>query len=520
MARNTLALVTLSSLLLAAGCNQPKPSGEPGAVQGAPQPIINGTKDTTHTAVVALLGQQSECSGTVFSVDANSKTAYILSAGHCVNEPGSPADPPQVAIVGNDYASPDVQYDVVKAVAHPNWPNDDTYDFSIITIDWSNKPEPPAIPLITAAQDDLAPGSVVEFVGYGITDTTPGSPGYNNSVRYHKSGPIEKLTQLTVTYDQSAAGVNGGPCSGDSGGPALYTVNGTQVVAAVTSNGDAKCVVYGNSARVSAVLDWINTCISGGDCSMGGGGQTCDQCGQSAVMQGGKCVTQWDACLGDTECLALATCLNACQTQACEDKCTQDHPNGVDKYQTTLQCICTTGCPSECANASFCQKGQPMCGFQADPTCQQCLDGSCCAESKACAADSACVDCFTNPNAPAGCVDENANAKALAGCLNQACPGACGGGMGGAGGAGGAGGSSGAGVGGGNGGAGGSTSNGGSAANGGSTSNGGDGNGDNTTTTTCTCRTGAGSSSSDGSAAFGLGALLVGLLAARRRRAA
>src|SRR5437870_1554737 len=105
VARTTLALVGLSSLLLASGCVVERAPGEHGVARSE-QPIINGTPDQTHTAVVAVLGNQSECSGTVFKIDSNNKLAYVLTAGHCVTDPPSPPDPPQDVRVGNDYNAP------------------------------------------------------------------------------------------------------------------------------------------------------------------------------------------------------------------------------------------------------------------------------------------------------------------------------------------------------------------------------------------------------------------------------
>lgn len=526
VARTSLGLIGLTFLALGTGCVAAPPPEQSAAE--AREAIINGTKDTTHTAVVALLGQNSECTGTVFSVDVNNKVAYILSAGHCVNEPGSPADPPQEARLGADYNNPQTVYPVTNWVAHPSWPQNDNYDYSIITISWANKPQPPSIPLITAAQDNLGPGSTVDFVGYGVTSIS--GAGQFNSLRYHVQGELDQVTSSYVHYNQSNSGqyANGaGPCSGDSGGPALYTVAGVgEVVAAVTSRGDQNCNQEGFSSRVSNVLDWINTCINGGDCAMGGG-VTCDQCAGTETDTGGACASVWNACLNNNACLAFVECLQPCQTQACVDQCAQDNPNGIDGYAATLECLCTTGCVTECADAGFCQGGQPSCGFQSpDTTCQTCLENSCCAQGSTCAADPVCTDCFTNPDADPSCVNTNGPANAFATCLTDNCSVQCGfGGSGGTGGSGaggggvgGAGATGGAGTGGANtgaGGPGGDASNGGGGSDGGSGGNKDDGN----LLANCACRTGAGSTSpgSDGLAAM-LGAALLGVFASRRRR--
>src|SRR5262249_48843376 len=84
------------------------------------------------------------------------------------------------------------------------------------------------IPPLTPAEDHLAPGDTLDFVGYGTTmDGTP------NAVRRHITLPLASVDDLTVRYDQSG----GGPCHGDSGGPGLVTVNGVEKIAAVISRG-------------------------------------------------------------------------------------------------------------------------------------------------------------------------------------------------------------------------------------------------------------------------------------------
>jgi hypothetical protein len=64
----------------------------------------------------------------------------------------------------------------------------------------------------------------------------------------------------------------GGPCSGDSGGPAFVVRNSTEYVAGVTSYGDQDCTLYGVSTTVSEYASWIETFLAGGgneDCTNG-----------------------------------------------------------------------------------------------------------------------------------------------------------------------------------------------------------------------------------------------------------
>ncbi len=208
--------------------------------------------------------------------------------------------------------------------------NGQVYDFAMVTFTWSQN-EPPVIPKMTVDQDDLAAGSDVKFLGYGVTQNNN-----NNSTRYYFDGDLQQVQALTVSYNQSTSGSfanDGGPCFGDSGGPALFNLAGTgELVAAITSYGDQDCTEFGVSGRVSAVEGWIDDYIANG----GGGmsGQTCDQCSQETLSGGGACAGSWNTCLNDSQCLGFVECLNACQTQACADQCVADYPNGVDQYLT------------------------------------------------------------------------------------------------------------------------------------------------------------------------------------------
>lgn len=501
----SLGLVGVSSLFLVLGCavGQPTPSPKEGEPGKTGQPIINGEPDVTHDAVVAVLGTGA-CTGTIIHKDVANKKGYVLTAAHCV------PDPPQVVVRGTNYAN-GIQYPIIDYKAHEQY-DGSVYDFAMVTFTWNNN-EPPVIPITTAAQDNMAPGTNVTFVGYGVTESNQ-----NNSTRFFVDGQLAQVQPLTIAYNQSSSGQypnNGGPCFGDSGGPALLNVPGVgETVAGITSYGDQDCTEFGVSGRTSAVEGWIEDYITNG----GGGmsGQTCDQCFQAATSQGGSCSGAVDDCLNDQQCLGFVQCINDCQTQACVDQCGTDYPNGVDGYLAILACVCDTGCTTECADEPFCQGGgNQECGFTSDvPECATCFEASCCAQGAACAADPACSDCLTG-NADPSCIETNGLAAQFYQCLVQKCATECDVGTGGTGGTGGAGGN---GV-GGAGGAGGGGIGGDGAGGDGSGANGGEGGrDDNNTVAICACRTGAGESSGEGGSALALGAMLMGLLSTRRRR--
>jgi MYXO-CTERM domain-containing protein len=159
---------------------------------------------------------------------------------------------------------------------HPDYWGLSDHDFCLFTISGTDD-STPVIPAMTPEEDSLKVGDMVEFVGYGVTESD-----YNNSERRHVSDDISGLTKGMMSYDQNP----GGPCNGDSGGPALSKVGGGERVSGVTSQGDSWCVEYGESGRVSSVYDsfikpYLGSCVptegggsSGSSSSSSSGGST------------------------------------------------------------------------------------------------------------------------------------------------------------------------------------------------------------------------------------------------------
>ena len=153
---------------------------------------------------------------------------------------------------------------------------------------------------------------------------------------------------LTFNYNQP----NGGPCSGDSGGPQLTL--GTERVAGVTSTGDQNCNIMGTSGRISAVYDsFIMAYINGTPIQP----QNCEQCQQVALNGQGACVGAVEACINHSVCNALMECINACTTSTCVQNCANNNSGGISLYNQIAGCICDTGCVTECANEPICQGG-------------------------------------------------------------------------------------------------------------------------------------------------------------------
>jgi Trypsin len=117
----------------------------------AQQPILNGTLDLTHDAVVYILGDGGACTGTMVKVDATKKVGWVLTAAHCIN---TGANQPTLVIQGNDVGALPNQlrrYTVLDAAAHPSYnPNTLTHDLGMVRV-YGVDAQTPVIPVATAS---------------------------------------------------------------------------------------------------------------------------------------------------------------------------------------------------------------------------------------------------------------------------------------------------------------------------------------------------------------------------------
>ncbi|MFP6686766.1 MAG: trypsin-like serine protease [Polyangiaceae bacterium] len=298
-------------------------------------PITNGQLDTTHDAVVAVLSNGGSCSGTIIHVAGG--YGYVLTAAHCGT--------PKTVVLGTNYASSNAtKYQVVGFLKHPKY-NQVLLDVMMVKFAGATA-STPVIPAMPPGLDNLTAGTSITHVGYGKAGPAPGS---NNSKRHQIAATLSAVQLLRIEYDVS----NGGPCSGDSGGPQL--VSSPEIVAGVTSGGDEGCVGLGVSTRVSAVHDhFIQPYLSGGTTQP----LSCDACQQVSTSGDGSCKYKVDGCYNNPLCEELVTCLQACSTVFCQQICLDNHSAGIDIYNEIIDCVCQSGCASECAGDDYCVNGK------------------------------------------------------------------------------------------------------------------------------------------------------------------
>lgn len=358
----------------------PTTSPAPRTAEGR-QEIVGGTTDTKHTAVVALLmidsqnpGAFGTCTGSVVKVAGT--VGYVLTAAHCCGgDPQNAGMKPSLVVMANDYgpyeqdlgnANPaPPSYPVIAgSVAYDPAYNGMTHDFCMLQFAGASAATP-TLKLPTAS-DGLTPGASVEFVGFGKTS---GSATNQNSVRYHVTASLDQqLSSLAVRYSESG----GGPCEGDSGGPALYPAGAAQsqqTVVAATSYGDPSCASYGVSSRVSSAMGtggFISSYLAGTPLPPPPPASSCSACQSKALSAAGACQGAVQACESDASCVALATCVQNCDPNdsSCIQGCASKNSKGVGAYVAIDDCVCTTGCVTECA--SQCSSTTPTTPSTAD----------------------------------------------------------------------------------------------------------------------------------------------------------
>lgn len=232
---------------LSLGCAAETHSGAPEPLGSGCSRIVGGAPDGSHGGVVALLdaGGALACSG---SLIGHAGGAVVLTAAHCLENPIAGA------AIGSDYAAPEVFLPSLSQFAHPDFDrHTGGFDFGLVVLDGVTDASS-WLALPSTTNDELSPGTRVEFVGYGSTAAVNA-----NTERRAVSGKVARVTPTTFGYGQT----QGGPCSGDSGGPALAEVDGRSVLVGVTSSGDESCWVSGVSARVSAAAEFVAAALGG-----------------------------------------------------------------------------------------------------------------------------------------------------------------------------------------------------------------------------------------------------------------
>lgn len=219
------------------------------------QEIIGGTTATGDSSIVALFihapgaTSGSLCTGTVIA------PRKVLTAAHCVDPRIVGAGQVTEVVVGTTLSgSP--RFAVSSTVFNPAWnPNNlqAGRDVGIVTL-----AEPIAlapIPIIQTPYSDALAAQPIRIVGFGTNNHTGGGAGTKRTATTNVVDFDNAVIQIGTTSRQT--------CHGDSGGPALQTINGVETVVGITSFGMDLLTIFqcfggGFDARVDADLAFIN----------------------------------------------------------------------------------------------------------------------------------------------------------------------------------------------------------------------------------------------------------------------
>lgn len=337
--------VLLALLLCSAACQD---AGD--TIGSQSEALIFGDVDDGHPSAVALSRSgHAFCTGTLVS------PSVVATAAHCVDM--LVGDPEVTIFFGTDIESGGTRIAVQDTIAHPMWTGDLSggHDVGLLLMNYPMK-EIDAIPLSTFDMTGLI-GTEVERVGFGIYDAaTRAQDG-------KKRAGVTTVTSVPAGADTFIAGDQDLiTCSGDSGGPAYITVDGTTYLAGVHSfglegctsphNGDTRVELYGEDF----MQPWIqaNDPSCGADlfCAAVGctGDPDCEPCGPDGTCTTGCALPDVDCKdrnLGD-----LCRASSQCTTDSC-----------VVWREEAQTSFCTEPCDpanDTCPAGMSCQNIQPL----------------------------------------------------------------------------------------------------------------------------------------------------------------
>ena len=275
--RHNLAAIALLAALGAAGWScEAQRLGEVQPVTTQSRPIINGTPDDSaqHMAIVMLYnrGNGSMCSGTLIA------PRVVLTAGHCVYG----TNPRSIEVCFGTSADYDCDWHAVsEGAVHPaydpgNGTNPPRNDIALLRLSGPApsgvQPIPVLPPNLGLTQADVSPNPIqVTFVGFGMDEH--GNTGTKLTITL----PLAQVCtgpDICFLEAGNVGGIaapmtlgfliqNGGPCSGDSGGPALVQRGGSTYVAGINSYGDQNCQAVNFGTYATAHWNFIQNFIQG-----------------------------------------------------------------------------------------------------------------------------------------------------------------------------------------------------------------------------------------------------------------
>ena len=217
-----------------------------GSLAPAARAIIGGSVDSGDPAVALMVNTSSItlCSGTLIGPQV------FLTAAHCVADD---LDSSHYQVLGgaDPLTSADWTASVTSVVPNPAFDSGSgAHNEGVLLL--ATAPPVGHLPWLASDPGGIyAPGVPFTAVGYGVTD---GQTQTGNGVKRSVDLVLGTIDPATFLSDSTGGK---GPCSGDSGGPALGLVNQIETLIGVISQGDQACGQFAIYARTDADENFI-----------------------------------------------------------------------------------------------------------------------------------------------------------------------------------------------------------------------------------------------------------------------
>jgi MYXO-CTERM domain-containing protein len=240
---------------------------QPGEVS---QPIIGGVADNGDPSIVLVLGENNQgesiCTGEVVSPHV------VLTAAHCV-DPATVGNGVTFYIFkgsdlnNNAQANNQANFVTVKETHYDTKfsPNNLGGGHDVGVVITTSDIGVPSLPMNHNAITNNDVGQNLRVVGYGVNS--------GNDVNGTSAGTKRQVTMPLQDYDNLFlyfGNAKTNTCEGDSGGPALLTINGVETIVGITSFGDQACAQGGADTRVDVyAAAFVDPYIATNDPNMG-----------------------------------------------------------------------------------------------------------------------------------------------------------------------------------------------------------------------------------------------------------
>jgi secreted trypsin-like serine protease len=232
-------------------------------VSAVDEPIIGGTNDNADPAVVLIYMTTAGQSGAALCTGEIVSPHVVLTAAHCAGgeNPATAASSNWSIFLGTDFSQATASSLLPVREAHYDTAFDTNqlqngHDIGVLVL--QNPVSIAPMPLNRTALDPSFNAQPVRFVGYGL----------DNAVAQTGAGIKRQTTTTLTSFSDLLLNFSDGThetCNGDSGGPALMTVNGKEVIVGITSFGDVNCNQGGSDTRIDTLSKFVDGYINAND---------------------------------------------------------------------------------------------------------------------------------------------------------------------------------------------------------------------------------------------------------------